>query len=189
MKSFYRPHKIALWNNLIPDLVRLNIPEDEKTETEKPETNFPKFPEPASPGFAASPPHRENDFDDNNRVEVTLPPPPPTRATVPPKKVSSYGLDVEAGVPVVVVVIVGLVLLLLNLCFCIGVVYQKHRVRQREHNLRMRIKRLSDVGMISNNIQVRFFIFKNNFKPFIKTYSINLRFQYRRLNDAFTVSF
>jgi hypothetical protein len=58
------------------------------------------------------------------RVEVTIPPLPPTRPTIPPKKVTSYGLDVEAGVPVVVVVIVGLVLLLLNLCFCIGVVYQ-----------------------------------------------------------------
>jgi hypothetical protein len=61
-KSFYRPHKIALWNNLIPDLVRLNIPDEEKPEAEKPETgnrNFPKFSEPASPGFAASPPHQD----------------------------------------------------------------------------------------------------------------------------------
>ena len=152
VKSFYRPHKIALWNNLIPDLVRLSIPEDEKTETEKPETSFPKFPEPASPGFAASPPHQDN-IPDEILVEVTSPP-PPRGVTVPPKKVASYGLDVEAGVPVVIVIIVGLVLLLLNLCFCIGVVYQKHRVRQREHNLRMRIKRLSDVGMITNNVQV-----------------------------------
>ena len=139
--------------NLIPDLVRISLPEEEqKPEPEqKPETTFQKFSEPASPGFAASPPHSDH-IPDQILVEVTLP--PPTRGTVPPKKVASYGLDVEAGVPVVIVVIVGLVLLLLNLCFCIGVVYQKHRVRQREHNLRMRIKRLSDVGMISNNVQV-----------------------------------
>jgi hypothetical protein len=121
VKAFYRPHKIALWNNLIPDLVRLNLPDDDRQETEKPEgPTLPKFPEPASPGFAASPPHEDVGI----RVEVTLPPLPAPRPTVPPKKVSSYGLDVDAGVPVVVVVIVGLVLLLLNLCFCIGVVYQ-----------------------------------------------------------------
>lgn len=154
VKTYYLPHKIALWNNLIPDLLQNKIPDEEKPEVEIPESqnnNFPKFSEPASPGFAASPPHQ--DLGDI-RVEVTLPPVTPTRPTLPPKKVTSYGLDVEAGVPVVVVVIVGLVLLLLNLCFCIGVVYQKHRVRQREHNLRMRIKRLSDVGMISH-AQVR----------------------------------
>lgn len=155
VKTYYLPHKIALWNNLIPDLLQNKIPDEEKPEVEIPESqnnNFPKFSEPASPGFAASPPHQ--DLGDI-RVEVTLPPVTPTRPTLPPKKVTSYGLDVEAGVPVVVVVIVGLVLLLLNLCFCIGVVYQKHRVRQREHNLRMRIKRLSDVGMISH-AQVRY---------------------------------
>lgn len=37
---------------------------------------------------------------------------------------------------------------MLNVCACGAVVYQKHRVRQREDNLRRRIKRLSDAGMI-----------------------------------------
>lgn len=47
-----------------------------------------------------------------------------------------------------IVVIIGIVLLMLNVCACAAVVYQKNRVRQREDNLRRRIKRLSDAGMI-----------------------------------------
>ena len=46
---------------------------------------------------------------------------------------------------------IGIVLLLLNVCACGAVIYQKHRVRQREDNLRRRIKRLSDAGMISRS--------------------------------------
>lgn len=37
---------------------------------------------------------------------------------------------------------------MLNVCACGAVIYQKHRVRQREDNLRRRIKRFSDAGMI-----------------------------------------
>ena len=48
-----------------------------------------------------------------------------------------------------IVVIIGIVLLMLNVCACGAVIYQKHRVREREDNLRRRIKRLSDAGMIS----------------------------------------
>ena len=47
-----------------------------------------------------------------------------------------------------IVVIIGIVLLMLNVCACGAVIYQKHRVRQREDNLQRRIKRLSDAGMI-----------------------------------------
>ena len=50
-----------------------------------------------------------------------------------------------------IVVIIGIVLLMLNVCACGAVIYQKHRVRQREDNLRRRIKRLSDAGMIRND--------------------------------------
>ena len=54
----------------------------------------------------------------------------------------------QEGIPVLIVVSIGIVLLLLNVCACGAVIYQKHRVRQREDNLRRRIKRLSDAGMI-----------------------------------------
>ena len=50
-----------------------------------------------------------------------------------------------------IVVIIGIVLLMLNVCACGAVIYQKHRVRQREDNLQRRIKRLSDAGMIRND--------------------------------------
>ena len=62
----------------------------------------------------------------------------------------------QEGVPVLIVVIIGVVLLLLNVCACAAVIYQKHRVRQREDNLQRRIKRLSDAGLVmrpSNNDQ------------------------------------
>ena len=49
------------------------------------------------------------------------------------------------------VVIIGIVLLMLNVCWCGSVIYQKNRVREREDNLRRRIKRLSDAGMIHGN--------------------------------------
>jgi hypothetical protein len=48
----------------------------------------------------------------------------------------------------VIVVIIGIVLLMFNVCACGAVIYQKHKVREREDNLRRRIKRLSDAGMI-----------------------------------------
>ena len=54
----------------------------------------------------------------------------------------------QEGIPVLIVVSIGIVLLLLNVCACGAVIYQKHRVREREDNLRRRIKRLSDAGMI-----------------------------------------
>ena len=57
-------------------------------------------------------------------------------------------ISLQEGIPVLIVVIIGIVLLLLNVCACGAVVYQKHRVREREDNLRRRIKRLSDAGMI-----------------------------------------
>ena len=47
-----------------------------------------------------------------------------------------------------IVVIIGAILILLNVCFLVAIMYQKRRVRQREDNLRRRIKRFSDAGMI-----------------------------------------
>ena len=46
------------------------------------------------------------------------------------------------------VVIIGIVLLMVNLCLGWSVIYRRNRVREREENLRQRIKRLSDAGMI-----------------------------------------
>ena len=57
----------------------------------------------------------------------------------------------QGGIPVLIVVIIGIVLLMLNVCWCGSVIYQKNRVREREDNLRRRIKRLSDAGMIHGN--------------------------------------
>ncbi len=66
------------------------------------------------------------------------------------RQFSTFWLHLQEGIPVLIVVIIGIVLLMLNVCGFGSVMYQKYRVRQREDNLRRRIKRLSDAGMISN---------------------------------------
>ncbi len=54
VKEFYRPHKIALWNYLIPSIVKAAVTK----EPEKPDP--PRFGLPESPEFAASPPHLDS---------------------------------------------------------------------------------------------------------------------------------
>ena len=52
VESFYRPHKMALWNHLVPDLVQLQVQE---RETEKlPHSRYPS-PPPAGNDFNSSP--------------------------------------------------------------------------------------------------------------------------------------
>lgn len=47
------------------------------------------------------------------------------------------------------IIIIGFLLLILNVCFCAGVLYQKHRVRQRENNLQSQLRNISQSATFS----------------------------------------
>ena len=132
MKSFYRPHKMALWNNLVPDLVKLAEREMDVAIDKLPHSRFPSA---ASPGDSDS-----NLINDGTNLNHD--------GTLKGDSSSTYGIDGSKGIPVSVVIIVGMILLMLNVCACVGVIYQKSRVRQREDTLRRHIHRLSDAGVI-----------------------------------------
>ena len=41
MKSFYRPHKMALWNNLVPDIVKVTAKKMDVAIDKMPHSRFP----------------------------------------------------------------------------------------------------------------------------------------------------
>ena len=132
MKAFYRPHKMALWNLLVPDLVKLAEREMDVAIDKLPHSRFPSA---TSAGGNVDTNDMNVEGDDNEGDSKTT-------------TFTYGGIDVSEGIPVSVVIIIGIILLSLNVCACVGVIYQKSRVRQREDNLRRHIHRLSDAGVI-----------------------------------------
>ncbi|TRY67456.1 hypothetical protein TCAL_04351 [Tigriopus californicus] len=58
--------------------------------------------------------------------------------------------DIESGgMTMRTIIIIGFLLLILNVCFCAGVLYQKHRVRQRENNLQSQLRNISQSATFS----------------------------------------
>ena len=135
MKAFYRPHKMALWNLLVPDLVKLAEREMDVAIDKLPHSRFPS---------ATSAGNSETNIvvDEKGKDDSS------SSADDDSTTFTYGGIDVSDGIPISVVIVIGIILLSLNVCACVGVVYQKTRVRQREDNLRRHIHRLSDAGVI-----------------------------------------
>ena len=123
-----------LWNNMVPDLVKLSESEMDAAIDKLPHSRFP----------AATSPESMNPVSDGAQKEDEK-----MVVYVKDKKNTYGGLDGSEGIPVSVVIIVGMILLMLNLCACAGVIYQKKRVRQRENSLQQRIRGMSDAGLMS----------------------------------------
>ena len=138
MKSFYRPHKMALWNLLVPDLVKLAEREMDVAIDKLPHSRFPSA---TSSGNSETNIVVDGGNSQNKDTSGSSNKDPTTTFTY-------GGIDVSDGVPISVVIVIGIILLSLNVCACVGVIYQKTRVRQREDNLRRHIHRLSDAGVI-----------------------------------------
>ena len=138
MKSFYRPHKMALWNLLVPDLVKLAEREMDVAIDKLPHSRFPS----ATSSGNSETNNVNNGGKSNSGRSGSL------EEDSSETTFTYGGIDVSEGVPISVVIIIGIILLSLNLCACVGVIYQKSRVRQREDTLRRHIHRLSDAGVI-----------------------------------------
>ena len=129
---------MALWNLLVPDLVKLAEREMDVAIDKLPHSRFPS---------ATSAGNSETNVvinGGNSQNEDTSGSSDKDSTTT----FTYGGIDVSEGVPISVVIVIGIILLSLNVCACVGVIYQKTRVRQREDNLRRHIHRLSDAGVI-----------------------------------------
>ena len=129
---------MALWNLLVPDLVKLAEREMDVAIDKLPHSRFPSA---TSAGNSETniviDGGSSKDKDSSGSSDKDSSPP-----------FTYGGIDVSDGIPISVVIVIGIILLSLNVCACVGVVYQKTRVRQREDNLRRHIHRLSDAGVI-----------------------------------------
>ena len=114
MKAFYRPHKMALWNLLVPDLVKLAEREMDVAIDKLPHSRFPS---------ATSAGNSETNIviDEGGKDDSS------SSADDDSTTFTYGGIDVSDGIPISVVIVIGIILLSLNVCACVGVVYQKTR--------------------------------------------------------------
>ena len=61
-----------------------------------------------------------------------------------PRILDANGLTIRS------VILIGVVLLIVNVLACLGVLYQRHRVRQRENSLRREAARNAGNGLSDN---------------------------------------
>ncbi|XP_071520112.1 uncharacterized protein [Panulirus ornatus] len=146
MKTHYRARRLALWNRLIPDLVRSPVIVRESFTpfgTRPPITLVPTYKPPMIIPYTDPPPtyieeaqptkpnHYQvtHPFEHKTAVPLATPAPPPTSA--PPA---------AAGTPISIVILVGIFILFVNCCAMGGVYYQRDKIRHQSRLLRRNLR-------------------------------------------------